>query len=654
MKWVIALLLVQVVAGDIYMHYPRGSNNRLNGAGTNRANNNRLFDSQNNAKGGYCWGPPMKFYGGSRVNIEWTNQHGCGNPNVKCNIVIQYMCENGDMKEKLGWETWEIRDGVSTQNPSAGEPRTTLVSDAEDFIQTGPHGEKNPEDNNGVGVEKPRACVSGGKDTEEPCIVHKFGMHEPLEYYSWCQQRERNRGLFTADQKVGSSARHTRQNPGGGKSGEECPEERDYYPYWHPTPWRDIVVLTDDTSRCGYYRGESENAHDKNYCTEPKYNNEAECEANGGEWLSWNHDVDEPHCQGTTFSRDNHLGNVQTKDGTWTNMYNWTVPNIDKDTCVLRIRYNISTTDYDAWDTHAEANAELSPIYQDPYIEPFHNGRELRLAIDTTQFGRTFQDRSHVFSIQERPSDIPRLARVWNLSVRGKRGNIVQTYPSVEYDFTPTRMAVREGDYVHFQWTGCDTNPNGNDGEGTPGTDRSNIVFLDRLANNHNGSQSFLGDDEDQFAFLGMDAEKCKEDLDALRSSGKNQNQIDQDPTNCAKLNAASRYFDGGLFKIRAHHNWNVYHYMSTRNNNFTNRSQKGTIAVTPFLPVWAIVLVVISAVVLLGSLVYFGFAVFTHFQTTGPIATGLSKVDKTLDASLTTPHKYFIFGWKSTAAASD
>ncbi len=50
------IYLAGYVAGDCYMQNPRGSNDRLNEANTDRDNANRLFDSQNNAQGGYCYG----------------------------------------------------------------------------------------------------------------------------------------------------------------------------------------------------------------------------------------------------------------------------------------------------------------------------------------------------------------------------------------------------------------------------------------------------------------------------------------------------------------------------------------------------------------------------------------------------------------------
>ena len=62
----------------------------------------RMFDSQNNNRGGYNVGN-MRYYAGSKLPIQWTNQHSCNDPNNNCEIIIQYMC--GD----------NLRDGTITR-----------------------------------------------------------------------------------------------------------------------------------------------------------------------------------------------------------------------------------------------------------------------------------------------------------------------------------------------------------------------------------------------------------------------------------------------------------------------------------------------------------------------------------------------------------
>ena len=71
----------------------------------------RLFDSQNNNRGGYNVGGDGKtegggsltYIGGSTLNVQWTNQHECGGKNTGCDIIIQYMCDD------------KLRDGTSTR-----------------------------------------------------------------------------------------------------------------------------------------------------------------------------------------------------------------------------------------------------------------------------------------------------------------------------------------------------------------------------------------------------------------------------------------------------------------------------------------------------------------------------------------------------------
>lgn len=201
-------------------------------------------------------------------------------------------------------------------------------------------------------------------------LAYVYGMHEPYAYYQDCHVRQRNRGLFLADVVMpggpGADARNTRQNPGGARSGFECPEERDYYPYWHPAPWRDIAVLTSNVSRCDYYRANSQNVVGRGYCYAwPAANNARDCAALGGKWVTAPPNGGGPvDCRAAPYARDNGLG--------WVSAYNWTIPHDAlHESCVLRLRYNISVGDYDGWNTYSDQNewnpfGNKCPITRDP------------------------------------------------------------------------------------------------------------------------------------------------------------------------------------------------------------------------------------------------------------------------------------------------
>jgi hypothetical protein len=614
----IIALLFTVAFCDLYLHNPRGSNDRLNEANTNRNNGNRLFDSQNNAKGGYCYGPEMTFYEKSLLTVEWTTQHGCGdNPKLVCNLIIQYMC-TADNADPLA----RVRDGVTTD---------TIPDDA---------------------TQAASAQADG---------TLTYGMHESYQYYQDCKTRDRNMGLFIADREdqgglteARASAIYTRQNNNGNRNGFECAEERDYYPYWHPSPWKDLAILSHNKDWCDFYKAESQNVKSKGYCQDPaapgvqaQPNNPTACAQAGLQWVdSPAHGINAPECMQAPWSRENHLGNGITNPG-FANNFNVTMPASGDEPCMatgncacaLRIRYNISSTedgypDMSRPDTgfvDSSSNAAASPVTQDPLVYP--SGKELQLAMDTTQFGRTFQDRSYTFKLANRPQGVPKLARIFNLNVRGKRGNIVQAYPATEYDFVPQMLYTRVGDYVHFQWTGCDTNPAGNAGEGTDGTDRSNMVQIPRPDSSYPASEDWiarnprkvlLSDANLRLRFAQLDQVNCRTLQEILDANGNNAGNAEQDVTNCGKLNAASPYFDGGVLKMNK---TGTFHYMNTRNHNFTNRDQKGILIVQPLLPTWALAVVIVGAVLFVAAAAVAGMMFYAKNNPHSGVANIFSKM---------------------------
>ena len=84
-------------------------------------------------------------------------------------------------------------------------------------------------------------------------------------------------GLFTANQNLkGTLPIYTRQNAAGTRRGFEVPEERDYYPYWGPTPWKDIVIMVSDKKTEQLM---------KEYVNSPHYGHKCEC-INKCRWFS--------------------------------------------------------------------------------------------------------------------------------------------------------------------------------------------------------------------------------------------------------------------------------------------------------------------------------------------------------------------------------
>jgi len=273
-------------------------------------------------------------------------------------------------------------------------------------------------------------------------------------------------------------------------------------------------------------------------------------------------------------------------------------------------------------------------VYVDYGKDELDTTWQLRLALNTDQYGRTFEDRSFTFKLSKRPLTVGEGQRIINVNVRGKRGNIVQAYPAVEYDFVPTYLQVNIGDFLHIQWTGCDTNPN-YAGEGTQGTDRSNIVQLSDTRNNipmnFDDQTMFTKEKAFHVAHLNQYGGRvCAAVTDincCLTQTQLNQKggNINEDPQNCMKLNDPNAaYFDGGLVQMTKA---GTYNYMSSRNNNFSNRSQKGTITVGTLLPIWGIVVAASAAAAFVGGSLFAGGVYYAQTHPGSSVANLFSNV---------------------------
>jgi hypothetical protein len=96
-----------------------------------------------------------------------------------------------------------------------------------------------------------------------------------------------------------------------------------------------------------------------------------------------------------------------------------------------------------------------------------------------------------------------------------------------------------------------------------------------------------------------IDQVNCLSYEDLLAAEAASGTDPTQNVQNCMLLNQAGPRFSGALVHMT---NTGSYYYMSTRNNDFSNRSQKASISVKAGWPAWKTAVIVISGFVALSA----------------------------------------------------
>lgn len=145
----------------------------------------------------------------------------------------------------------------------------------------------------------------------------------------------------------------------------------------------------------------------------------------GGSWVETPpRNVPPPQCEalhlnGTDGRHELNVPEWLLQPGLWVNTTTSSV------VCTLRVRYNVSLGD--TWDVDWKYNDLASSPVQKSLLRSWPvrdwlglGWTPLKLNLDTAKYGRTFQDRSHVFRVSPRPTGIT--GKIYNVNALGRKG----------------------------------------------------------------------------------------------------------------------------------------------------------------------------------------------------------------------------------------